>query len=576
MTFVAAVVAGATVDSLHAMCQTRVTNGEVCLTRHDEFAVAWAATSPWIDTADDGEVLVVLDGRLHNLSSPSAGQAELLLGRYRARGVDVARGLLGDFVVIVMDRARTMLLVARDPLGVRPWYQAVCSESHAGASDVATLASLPSVDTTVNEQVVIENLAAVEESRGETFYRGIGTLRPGETWYVDGTRAKTFSHHRWELQPELGISWEDAAERCRVVLEEAVRSRLAVSGPPSGELSGGLDSSTVVGTVARLDREDLVVGRLLFDTPRADERAYSDAVIRHWGLAAVSAPPWMPTGEETSALTHQLCRPLPDAHFTMFVALHRAVLDEGRRDGLTGLGGDDAFAASGIGPRVVSALKLRQTPVLTELARWAARNRRQLWPELLRPTVGYLALPWRGGRPPRWISRTADAQAELPQVIGRRPEPVTGIEAIDERIATLTSGYDAAILETRAIVTDWVGRRESHPFLDPRFVQATYGLDPWWPTRGGHYRALEVEAFRDRLPVAVAQRRSKADFSEVFWPQLLDDVTLARVRTGPLDDLGWLDREGFDGLVVDAKGRMANAAIPLSRCVLLDHWMRTQ
>jgi hypothetical protein len=152
---------------------------------------------------------------------------------------------------------------------------------------------------------------------------------------------------------------------------------------------------------------------------------------------------------------------------------------------------------------------------------------------------------------------------------------VTGVDAIDERLANLTEGYDAATLETRAVVTDQAGRRESHPFLDPRVVHATYGLDPWWATRDGHDRALEVHAFQDRLPHVVEQRRSKAEFSEVFWPALLDDVRLQQVRTGPLHERGWLDAEGFDTVVANAERGMANAAIPLSRCVLLDQWVRT-
>ncbi len=148
------------------------------------------------------------------------------------------------------------------------------------------------------------------------------------------------------------------------MLEEAVRCRLEVAGPPTSELSGGLDSSTVVGTAALLGRDDLVVGRLLFEGTRADERVYSDAVIRHWGLRAVSEPPWVPSEEELWELTRQLRRPPPDPNFTMFATLHRALLGEGRPAGLTGLGGDDAFIAMGIGPRVVRAVKLRQGRVL--------------------------------------------------------------------------------------------------------------------------------------------------------------------------------------------------------------------
>ncbi len=259
----------------------------------------------------------------------------------------------------------------------------------------------------------------------------------------------------------------------------------------------------------------------------------------------------------------------------MFVSLDSALSTEGRPDGLTGLGGDDAFVASGIGSRVVSAAKLHQWEVGRDLARWAARNPRRLWPELVRPTLGHLAQPWRRGRSPSWITSAASDQADLGLLNRQRPQPVTGIDAIDARLAGLTSGYDAAILEARAAIGDLTGRRESHPFLDPRFIRATYGLDPWWPTRDGHARALHVAAFGERLPAVVAQRRSKAEFSEVFWPQVLEERVLGRVRRGPLSELRWLDATGFEILAANAKQGKANAAIPLFRCVSVDHWLRT-
>ena len=61
----------------------------------------------------------------------------------------------------------------------------------------------------------------------------------------------------------------------------------------------------------------------------------------------------------------------------------------------------------------------------------------------------------------------------------------------------------------------------------------------------------------------------KAEFSEVFWPVALSDVGLRSVRTGPLRQMRWLDDDGFDALVTNAKKGMANAAIPLFRCVSL-------
>jgi asparagine synthase (glutamine-hydrolysing) len=575
MTSALSVAAGAaSVEALETRWAREVASGRAVLTRHADLAVAWPATSRWIDSHDDGEVLVVLDGRLHSPLPAPAAPAQVLLHRYRRHGAVLAKGLLGDFILIILDRTAGALLVARDPVGVRPWYQAASNGRHAGASDVASLASLPWVDTSVNEHIAVEYLAAVAQSRGETLHRGIRTLGPGRTWRFCAGVTATFLHHRWEVEPQLEISWEDAAQRCREVLEEAVRCRLDGAGPPTCEVSGGLDSSTVVGTAVLLGHADLTVGRILFDGPRADERIYSQAVIDHWRLPAVSAPPWLPSEEECSELARAFRRPPPDPNFTMFANLHRALLDAGCWDGLTGLGGDDAFVAMATGPRVVSAVKLRQGRVARELAVWAARCPRKLWPELARPTLGYLVAPWRSGGHPAWVSASAAERADLGRLLRRRAQAVTGVPAIDERLAPLTSGYDASILEDRALMSDCTGRRDSHPFLDPRFIEATYGLDPWWPTRGGHDRALEVEAFRDRLPPVVVTRRSKAEFSEVFWPHLLDAGRLERVRGGPLKDLAWLESQGFDALVANARRGMANAAIPLARCVLLDQWLR--
>ena len=576
MTVVASVASGgAAVEDLRAACAARSAALDVAFTRHRGLAVAWARSCRWTDAHDDGRVLVVVDGRLHNLADDTVGPAELISRRYRARGAGVAGDLLGDFVIIVLDRPAARLLVARDPLGVRPWYQVTSGPSHAGATDVASLVAQPWVDTELDETIAIEYLAMVVESRGDTLYRAVKTLPPGATWVTEGGHARTFAHHRWHLRPDLEIGWDDAVERCRSLLDEAVRCRLRVTGPATSELSGGLDSSAVVGTLVELGRDDVVAARLVFDGPRADERAYSDAVIAHWGIRAVSAPPWMPADGAPEELTHRLRRPVPDPHFMMFAGLHRLLLHHERPDGLTGLGGDDAFAVCSPGSRVVSAFELRQGAVLAGIARAGARHPRELWARYIRPALHHLA-PWKGDALPGWVRPDAAARADLPRLFRRRPPRVTGVAAIDERIANITTGYDAAILEERAVVADLAGRRDSHPFLDPRLIEATYGLNPWWPTRGDHTRALQAEAYRDRLPPAVASRRSKADFSEVFWPQLLDDEVLTAVRTGPLVEAGWLDPDGFSALVANAQKGTPNAAIPLSRCVSLDRWLRAR
>lgn len=557
------------VEALRTTNADQLDEGRVALVQHGDAAVAWSTTCLWVDVHEDGDVLVLVDGIFHGQIA-RRGRAAAVAERFRAVGDRFAAGLLGDFVVVVLDKNRRRLLEARDPLGVRPWYQSDSGRLHAAASDVASLVALAWVNTQINERQAIEYLANVWMSRGETLYAGVRTLAPGATWVSRTEGGDTFRHHRWNVEPDVAITWNDAAERCRSVLDEVVKDRLDGSFPATCELSGGLDSSAVVGTVVGLGKPDLLAGRLLFDGPNADERKYSTAVIDHWHVDSIGMPPWMPAPAEWDQLARQLRRPAPTPNFVMFEGLHRAMLAEGRPECLTGLGGDDAFVAMGNGSRIVSSFQLRQYGTLRQVAAWTVRNPRESWREALRPT-------WRRFFPehstPPWVRKEAAEEAGLTDLLRKRPPAVTGIAAIDERLANVTSGYDASILEEAAALHDVTGRRASHPFLDPRMITATYGLNPWWPTFGGHTRALEVAAFADRLPTPVRERQSKAEFSEIFRTLRPGAAESLELRNGALATAGWLDRTGFDALLRSSHSGDAGSAIPLARCVALDRWL---
>lgn len=573
MTLLLATASGrSAVASVVSLVDRHVRRGVLETARHADQLVVWDATSRWVHAYDDGEVVAVVDGFLYGDEVAPGNPAEQVVALYRRLGARLCVDLLGDFVLVVLDRRSATVHVGRDPVGVRPWYRASSGGNHAGSSDLATLSLLPWVSTDVDEAKAVEYLAGVPQSRGQTILQGVVTLPPGHTWTVDRHGgATTRRHHAWQLNLREHLSWEEAAEHCRELLDVAVVSRIDSGFSATSEVSGGLDSSAVAGTLVHLGRPDVIGARLLFHGPAADERRYSDAVAERWGFPLLSAAPWLPTHEDLTEMSRHLHRPVPDPNFTMFLSLHHALLEAGRHDSMTGLGGDDAFVAVRSAARAVSVVQMGRRDVAADLLR---SNRRPpaLWKNVIRPTLSYFSPVHRGGRPV-WVTRRAARSADLRAVLQQRPQAVTGVAAVDERLAGMTTGYNAWVLEDRAIVNDMSGRRETHPFLDPRFVTGTYALDPWWPTRDGHSRALEVEAYKDRLPRIVATRRSKAEFSEVAWP-MLDDSLLDSVAKGPLRGLGWLDDSGFQGVVGAAREGRAWAALPLSRCIALDRWLR--
>src|SRR5688500_17161450 len=99
MTFIAALASGpGAAADLRLSIQRSMTTARVTWAAYNDHAVVWLNDHPWVSSHDDGEVLVVLDGQLHNLLERGRSAAALLHGRYQELGDDLGRGLLGDFV----------------------------------------------------------------------------------------------------------------------------------------------------------------------------------------------------------------------------------------------------------------------------------------------------------------------------------------------------------------------------------------------------------------------------------------------------------------------------------------------
>ncbi|MGY1769910.1 asparagine synthase-related protein [Blastococcus sp. SYSU D00813] len=573
MSFIAAAASGdRSVADLLRRLRDDLANGAIAKAAYRGHVVAWTTGHPWVSSSDDGEVLVVLDGQVHRPLAERSLQAELLRVRYRQSGENFARGVLGDFVCIILDRIRDRLVVSRDPIGVRPWFHSSSGKQYAGATDLATVSSLPWVDVSIDEEMALAHLAGEMQSSGGTLYRGISTVAPGSTWTSAAPSPRGRLHHRWNLVPEPEVTWDEAVERCRHVFREIVRDRVAVAGAATSELSGGLDSSSVIGTLVDMGYDDVLAGRLLFDGPDADERRFSDAVLEMWRVPSVSVGPWLPTDEEFAALCRDLRRPPPDPNFTMTVSLHRGFQEAGRKCALTGLGGDDAFLETTLGSRVVSALQQRRAAVLSPALHELVAHRRGAWRRTWRPLLSYVAGRGRP-QPPRYVAERAAREHALRELVASPTVEVTGDRAVDERFSGHSSGYVAAILEDAALVHDLSGWRSTHPFFDPRFIEASYGLNPWFPVRGGHDRALEVEIFGALLPPKVRTRRDKADFAEVAWARPATRDLAQRILSGPLMERGWIDPDAVTDVISDAEQGRAEAALPFCRLVAVHSWL---
>lgn len=219
--------------------------------------------SPVSDLSD--RWTVVADIRLDNrdelcaalgIASSEAGtlaDAAILaraLGRWQE---GAAERLVGDFAFAAWDAERERLFLARDFLGQRPLHYHRSSRCFAFATMPKGIHALESVPIAPRPEAMADFLALLPETSSETFFEGVEKVLPGHLLTVTSEGISSRKYWSPNIQPLRLKDGNAYAEALREKLDEAVRARLRGSGERlAAQLSGGLDSSAVAASAARL------------------------------------------------------------------------------------------------------------------------------------------------------------------------------------------------------------------------------------------------------------------------------------------------------------------------------------
>jgi len=220
----------------------------------------------------------------------SHGDTEVILKAYHKWGEQCPEHLHGMFAFAIWDWKKQSLFIARDRMGIKPLYFSLDNNKIRFASNMqAMLASNKidnAIDTTINP-VGLHNqftLHAVVPAPN-TILSGIQKLEPGTTLRLDNKGHST-SRRYWQLdatRPDKPMSEDEWVDAIHDSLRTAVRKRLDVADVPVGVLlSGGLDSSLLVGLLAEAGAKDIRTFSIGFeDQPeeKGSEFEYSDAVV---------------------------------------------------------------------------------------------------------------------------------------------------------------------------------------------------------------------------------------------------------------------------------------------------------
>jgi len=494
---------------------------------------------------------IVADARLYNreellgslgdvewLRSP-VSDAAILLAAHERWGVEMLQRLSGDFAFAICDSVERRVFAARDPFGVKPLFFWASGSTFRFGSEPKQLLVFPEVAVEPENCAVVEHLMGSPKARELTFFKGVHRLKAGHYLVatVDGVSQRAYWHPQQSGGLDLPLD-EEYAVRFRALFKQAIANRLGTDWPVGAQLSGGLDSSSVVAMAAEVYNDaGISLPRLetLSETYAGfpcDETPYIEVMSERlpfnsrriecseFDLASsIEAELWKEDGP-TPELTPDRTRRISEVLSSL-----------GARTLLTGYGGDELAWNPESAPdllrqgQVLSAVRqswqLSRLPDEGPFSTILSRAIVQSMPSGLRVSLAALRPGRARGFPPH-------LNPGLDHDLGEGEEPVApgpefGSMAQDAVFRWLTDPllhWNLERLEQRYAA--WTLELR-HPFFDRRLAELVLAI-PFARRIAppGKRKALLQDAMKGLLPPEILRRRSQAVFDSYFleaWRQ---------------------------------------------------------
>lgn len=246
---------------------------------------------------EDGAVTIVFNGEIYNYRDLQAhlqssghrfvtnSDTETIVHAYEEFGAACVERLRGMFAFAIWDDKEKQLFIARDRVGKKPLYYTVTNRgSLVFGSELKSLLEHPEVERRVNPQAIDAYFSLGYVPDPMSIFENIEKLPPGHHLTFKNGRLNVERY--WDFRYESNGNGHKAAdylEELRELLSEAVKLRLVSDVPLGAFLSGGVDSSTVVGLMARHLDQPVKTFSIGFNEDSYDELKYARITAKKFG-----------------------------------------------------------------------------------------------------------------------------------------------------------------------------------------------------------------------------------------------------------------------------------------------------
>lgn len=531
-------------------------------------------------SSPDGKCCITYNGEIYNAAElraelrrlghefRSTSDTEVVLSGYEQWGDEVVTRLRGMFAFAIADHSTEpgRVLLARDPLGIKPLYYSVRADSFVFASEVCAFVAAGTTTRTVNPQALSAYLQLGSIPAPHTIFDDIRALEAGSLLIID-------QHGTREPRPYFELPPPRHSEKrinVREALRNAVESHLVSDVPVGVFLSGGLDSSALV-ALAAAHAPGIATCTIRFHEKDADESAYARAVAHRFRTdhhEVVMVADDIVNGIDK--LIRAIDQPSIDGFNTYFIA--QAAAGVGLKVVLSGLGGDELFGGyptfAGV-PRVLAGVRAVRGVGMGRLAARAvtAVTRHDRWNKitaaLARPASPESAyLTYRGlFTPDEAAALLGTSHAKFDALGYVRGRAAGGGDVRDWVSRAELRTYTASQLLRDADVMSMAHSLEVRvPLLDTRLVETVLAVPAADRFRGSGSKPMLRAAMAGLLPAEVLARRGKQGFT---FPM---KEWLASERAAPLWD--------WQGGVLDSFDRKMLTSVRAGFRAGRTHWSR--
>jgi asparagine synthase (glutamine-hydrolysing) len=537
------------------------------------------------------------DGRLDNRDDllkeaahldPSSADVQIVAAAYDRSGVEAFAQWVGDWAVSICDDATQEILLARDFIGTRPLFYRIDKDQVIWSTVLDPLVLLSERSPQICESYLAGWLSFLPESH-LTPYVDVFTVPP--SFFVRIRNGRAIVRRYWNFENVHRIRYRtdrEYEEHFFSVFREAVRCRTDSSTPILAELSGGMDSSSIVCVADSL----LAAGHL--QTPRIDTVTYYDAAEANWdelpyvgkveqkrGRAGhhIDIGPGSFAATESKAGQFRAVPTSPYAKSGAADSFSRLISEGGYRVVLSGLGGDEILGGVPTPiPELADLLvRLRALRFLQQSIRWALAKRtpvialwwtviQQFLPEGVHPTSRRTGeFSWLTQEFAQRNRNDLVFRQPRTKLIGRLPSLQANLATLD----TLRRQLSCVALESRPAY-EW-----RYPFLDRDLVSFCFSIPREQMVRPHQRRSLMRRALAGTVPREILERRRKAYVSRGLVKVLTAEWSRVQ-QNGHLlsQELGIVQSDAIESALRDAEQGREVRIIPLLRTLALEEWLR--